>query len=582
MQAGVSEYSRIHDRYRGHPVAGTNREDNIERTPDIYFDNWLINRHIHSLPTAQQITTYIRYDYSDVRNVIEHRRQLQRFTIGNKAIVENDKRTGERIFRSSTLAQYADTYCREVQNLDEQLDFINRLWNSSPGTQNYRLRETLRRYVSNSTQIQTAAQNPRLLNQSDVRPGNQTDQDVINLQEIFRLIPATSRSFVVYRVFPTPPPGTFLPEDSHDWRNNTRFMSTSLSKSFASGYVVDYNPADPITERSHLIKIIIPAGNKIIPILNYTKWSYDSEGIHASDTNTSSEFEILLPRFQRLYNLPDNISVCNRTDCRRCELPHYYRITRARHVDKPASDERPELVSAALSSAIERAKIDRINFTTLKEINYFRSPVIIRNLLATSTGTPQLCKGNDIFNLTFEDTTFHSNRMDVHFEDPLADTLIIPVDQVDEGNRYRHCALNTNLRTGRNVPEVSDLLVLLPDETLCPQENTLISLQNGFYLIYKWDTTLSPPNYTYSLFNPKLLDHNHDTFMMRLNHVNPQAQQSGGGGRYLEPGEKIDNPFDLMNEIGMDKNIPLYDKINIILGIKEHIKDEKKYLKINL
>ena len=124
--------------------------------------------------------------------------------------------------------------------------------------------------------------------------------------------------------------------------------------------------------------------------------------------------------------------------------------------------------------------------------------------------------------------------------------------------------------------------MLLPDETLCPKQNRLVSLQNGFYLIYRWVTTLTPPNYTYSLYNPRLLDHNNNTFMLQLQHVNPQAHQSGGGGRYLEPGEKIDNPYDLMNEIGMDKNIPLYEKINIILGIKEHIKEEKPYVKINL
>ena len=63
MQVGVSEYSLIPARYRGTPVEGTHREDNIERTPDIYFDNWLINRHIHSLPDtdARRITTYQRY-----------------------------------------------------------------------------------------------------------------------------------------------------------------------------------------------------------------------------------------------------------------------------------------------------------------------------------------------------------------------------------------------------------------------------------------------------------------------------------------------------------------------------------------
>ena len=311
--------------------------DNLEQTCDIYFDNWMINKNLlekRILPQVHQ-NSYLDNDYID-RNLGYIRGQPG---IDNRAIGSN--------YDDSEATRYATEYCREVIGLGEQLQYVEDLWNSKPGDKHYNLRESLRNYVTTSQYIQ----------QISIAEGKDSNnEDIINLDKIFRNIPFTKKSFVVYRIFAQLPAHIDLARPAiNSWSLNHRYMSTSLSKTNASGYAGVFE--DPINRDSRLIKIVIPPNSKVIPILNYTKWSRDSANLQRSGA-TSSEFEILVPRHNRLYLIPDKVKHCifgkkckTTVAGNTCQFPHFYREYRLNSNDRE--------ISATLSSLIERSKIKK-------------------------------------------------------------------------------------------------------------------------------------------------------------------------------------------------------------------------------
>ena len=528
--------------------------DNIEMHAEISFDNWMIHRHLIGNQGLAQL--HNDHEYSDMGYLADNIDEIKSKNnpIWNLANPHNNDTESE-------ATSYTSEYCNNVIHISSQLKYIDTLWQcSDKSSVLYPLRETLRNWITTSSQIQRAAFNEKR------HPSN---QDVLNMERIFRDIPPTTHAFVVYRIFTTDPGEDWVPEDSFRWNENHRFMSTSLSKTMTSGYAGNF--IEPITEESHHIKIVIPPGNKIIPVLHYLKWSRDPTLI--PHQKTSSEFEIILPRYQRLYNLPDYVRTCpNGKECKfknRCRHPHFirrYRIADSDNSDDSDDSDDPyasKRISGTLASVIERARIEGIDkFIGAQVSNYRR--INIGNI-SDSPPSAQLSKDDDKFDLIATDDPITTKLEIVPFEHRVVKPRIIPLhNQIDERNWYSIIP-EYNYNEDITPPDVSDLHVLLPSR--CSDQFQLLALQNGWYLIYKWNR--QEDTYRVSLYHPRFLKYNHKAF-------DGSHHYPIGGGNNASTHKEKENPHKLINEIGLDEKIPLYDKLHIIYKMKQQLKKEGK------
>ena len=180
--------------------------------------------------------------------------------------------------------------------------------------------------------------------------------------------------------------------------------------------------------------------------------------------------------------------------------------------------------------------------------------------------TPRLIKENDIFKLIENLVPFGIPEHDIPFEDRYSMPRVIPSNTISA--RYHYGKIPTN----DIFPEVTDLYVCLPKETY--PDRRRLCLQNGWYLNYRGIDDDSDWTYDITLFHPRITDCDGEVFQGRLEFT------LGGGGQGDD--EKNNNIYDLINEIGMDIKIPLYDKLCITMKMKEIARKQKNDIVINL
>ena len=529
-----------------------NRRDNIEDLGDICFDNWMINKQIN-VRTNNRQNSFVPGEYSEIGNLTPQNKTrfaalgpIQNTNIGHP-------------FNDTECVQWTREWSRNYYHLERQLEFVDTLLALQPGHPRYHMREALENYITSSDRIQGMA---------IAEMNNPRSRMLISMEQIFQEIPETTHSFVVFRVFATPPGPDFAPEGTLQWRGNHRFMSTGLSKTLTSGYLGAF--MEPILETSHHIKIIIPPGNKVIPIMNFVKWSANRQDPNWVRQVTSTQFEMILPRYQRLYNVPDAITTCNSgAQCRRgaaCNLPHF---------NTRYSTGRNERLSSSLSSTLEKTRINMLNNILLSPIQHHRR-INLDNVVNGFPNAINLQKGPDNFTLNALNETIRNNQYPIHFEDRILKPRIAPFNQINPGNFYNEMP-ERNIAF-RNVmpPDITDMMVLMPRRA--SRDNQYVSLQNGWYLIYRWGG--GAVGYIMSLFNPRLKGFNGDTFWGNYNAI------LGGGGKnkkdYLEDEKLNYNPFELLNDIGLDISIPIHDKFELILKIKDTLKKDGKDIIIHI
>jgi hypothetical protein len=174
-------------------------------------------------------------------------------------------------------------------------------------------------------------------------------------------------------------------------------------------------------------------------------------------------------------------------------------------------------------------------------------------------------KGNEQISVNTIDDPITRSQEPVIFEDSVVKPRIMALhNQIDERNWYS-IIRQYNYNEGITPPDVSDLHVLLPSR--CSDQLQFLALQNGWYLIYKWDRPVD--TYRVTLFHPRFLKYNHEVF--DGSHHFPID-----GGKYSSNDKEKENPHKLINEIGLDEKIPLYDKLHIIYKMKQQLKKEGK------
>jgi len=70
------------------------------------------------------------------------------------------------------------------------------------------------------------------------------------------------------------------------------------------------------------------------------------------------------------------------------------------------------------------------------------------------------------------------------------------------------------------------------------------------------------------MYNPRFLNYEGNVF--------DGSHHLDGGGKYSLDDTQLDNAYELINEIGFDQQIPLYDKIHIICKMKEQVEKAGK------
>jgi hypothetical protein len=520
--------------------------DNIEFIGEAVFDNWLINKQVRT-KSNRRMSSNNRGEYNDFGAFSNPRFRQQ---VSQLPKINNNFNYPN--YNDTEMIQWTEEWCRNVIGLGQQLDFIDRLWtHRNPSDQFYNERNALINYVTGSDELQQLAQ------EEDHHIQTELLQSMVN---IFEHIPATTHSFVVYRVFTVPPPRDIVREGRQQY-NNSRFMSCSLSKNVACGYLGGF--MDEITPQSAVIKLIIPPGCKIIPVLNFGKWSSSHHDAQWLNMVPSTQFEIILPRYQIIYNVPDAIRVCEHGEnCRygsQCRYPHAIK----KWCFEMNYYNNCNQISHTLCSTLERVKQRGDTDITLNNIRHYRQ-ISFTNIQSNS---PRLIKENDTFDLIRDLVPFTDDRQDIPFEDRLILPRVIPSSDIP-ADHYQE------IPTNRQTPNVSDLYVCLPD--FSPAHPRRVCLQNGWYLNYVRNTNPDNNDIHYvTIFNPRLRDYDGDIFGGRFKFI-----LEGGGGQ--EDDEKGNNIYDLINEIGMDIKIPLYDKLCIIMNMKKVARKQKNEIVINL
>ena len=569
--------------------------DNIDMMTEINFDNWIIYKHIRD-KSGNTSNSHITGQYSDVGNLVgdQNKQNLYR----QYGVIDNVMRGPAQGYQDSEMIQLTSFWCNNYIHLTEQMEYVNTLWHLTPDNPRYHLRLALNSYITSSNPLNALAVNE----QRNVRTGLLRSMD-----QLFREIPPTTHSFTVTRIFGTHPGPDYIPEGSLDNTDNHRFLSTTLSKTSSSGFFGNFVGA--ITDRSYHVKIVIPPDCKIIPIINYGKWTNRSTEPGFTAVATSSEFEILLPRYYRLYNIPDHFRCCNMGDaCRygvNCRYPHLIKKYFIQGTD--------EIISSCLATTLERLKIQNVPRFQFPYIAPYRQ-ITLENI---NTNNPILIKNRTPFNLYSRNFRFASETETIKWQDTTFKPRVTPANQVPPQLQYKVLP-HVNQR-GVTTPDITDLFCLIPAEDLCPQYECYVSLQNGWYLLYYY----TPGQYHLRLYHPRVLRNDGTQFQFNITTINhggkpilksknsskesnvdksiniikehqddvkegseasSEASSEAGSEADTQVHQtKVDTEFtpdydaeNLINEIGMNPKIPLYDKIHIILKMKEKLRNEKK------
>lgn len=453
----------------------------LESSIGIYFDDWLNQQiMIKAGRTPEQLISSPLDTISPYSNVGTYMRGSQ-VTFDNEA-----KRDSSGSIIDTEIITLTRQFCTQFLNLGNQLDFIDRMWERGPSD---RQREALRNWATGVTSIQEAASAEIIT------------EDVRSLDTIFDAIPETTVPIVTYRVFTRGyNPAWFADGRYTESAEHRRFMSVSLSKTAIYGHNGRFmETVDP--EHSYFVKIIIPPGTKIIPIFNFTKWArIENYGYGATSSLTgliSTQFEIILPRHSNIYNVPDSVSICSRSclSIHTCINPHYRRVFRFKGT--------MILVPKVLASILERTFFSsritsfrqRIPIPLRIERRQFGYPDLVFSISDTFT--------EGIFDILME-WSFTNARgvrtngryiIEVRNQAIVADQEVvsgdphITVPNEETALTHRVIPLSNTYELRPNtlyteLPVVNDLFVILPRPESIPPATQVLSLQNGWYILY--------------------------------------------------------------------------------------------------
>ena len=502
----------------------------------VYFDDWMNQHTMVDSGVAPRIRSPL--------DVISPFSSISRDMFGSTVIpLDNKPSANFSGSFSDTTRSIALTreFCTRFLDLGRQLEFMDNLWERAPGDIQ---REAVRKWATGSGRIQES---------STTNSGSSID-DVKALDTIFDYISATTVPIVAYRVFTSGydpnwfTDGRYTTSDEHK-----RFMSVSLSKTGVYGYN-GYFMEEVDGIRSYFVKVIIPPGTKVIPILNYCKWSKQTHY-----KMVATQFEFILPRHSNVYNVPDAVSICTPgTSCpnQMCLSPHFIR----NYIFKDTGIHVPGF----LASILERTFFSS-RYATFKEripipltIERHGYPTLIFELAKTRTGDiPDILMrwryttiGNEIIGeyiIEVRDDVIVPDRRDVK-------GCKLSVPNEDAALPLKVIALSNTLSDSPQslftvLPTVNDLFVILPRAGMVPTQTQVLPLLNGWYILYSRG---ADSKVHVQLYNPRIYNRRHFRYSLPYDNVAFQ----GGGNNLIH-----------IDDIGFNNDLTLVEKFALIIPI---------------
>jgi hypothetical protein len=246
--------------------------------------------------------TSINYNDAEIDDAIllrEQRNKLLRSSSFNSSMLNQESEFGEGIYTNEL--DKAQHFIKDV-GLIEQMEFVKRKYDENIGYRNAILHYITTDF-SNINDILNGQyfenENGKLQHRRTnlvIKPDNKAKslrKDIYYLKKLFYQIPSIKKDIVVYRCFPY---GLLNYNPRVELYSYNQFLSTSVSKNFSGTWCLSrISSAENPSGQGYFMRITIPAGSRVIPLLDYSKFSGSIPG-----DGGSTEFELLLNNYGSL------------------------------------------------------------------------------------------------------------------------------------------------------------------------------------------------------------------------------------------------------------------------------------------